>query len=378
MYDLKIIPTLLFTLLLIPGLALAANTEKSDTRAMPPSYGPDTQIFDNPRYAGSAVDKCLYSRGDRQCGKPAADRFCELQGYRESISYDLIERAGNTFLLGSESKCRGSSCDAFRAVACTHRTGSGGGQVPDRLYKTPEHNGSPISECLRQDRDCGSKAANRFCRDNKHGYAASFRVEGSQQRTWLLGDARYCTGKDCKALQYIRCESGNSDSDNGFFAEPSYKGKRISRCVAQGKQCGQRAADEFCILNGYRSASKYERWRNAGPTIRIGSGQMCNKQSCDSLKNIQCSYDPPKNSSGNQNQKTFANPTHKGYPIARCVNRGETCDQDAVDVFCRMNGYREAIAWQPAEDIGPTVRLGNEQLCNKRSCDGFRDVVCKR
>ena len=45
MYDLKVIPTLLFTLLLIPGLALAANTEKSDTRAMPPSYGPDTQIF---------------------------------------------------------------------------------------------------------------------------------------------------------------------------------------------------------------------------------------------------------------------------------------------------------------------------------------------
>lgn len=370
---------LVIIIYLAPILAVAAGSNQSNTRAMPPSFGPDTQVFETPKYQRSLIDKCLYSRGDRQCGKPAADRFCQLKGYRESITYDLIERAGSTYLLGSETSCKGASCDAFRAVACRYKTASGGEKPKSKLYKTPKYRGSPVSECFRKDRECGSHAANEFCRINDFGYATSYRVEGSQQRTWLLGDKQFCTGNNCKALRYIQCENGSDGGQSGgLFPEPSYKGKRIARCVTQGKKCDQKAADEFCRLEGYRSASAYERWRNAGPTIRLGNSKICNKRSCDSLKNIQCSYDPPVNGSGNRNEKKFDNPTYQGYPVSRCIYRGNTCDQEAVDEFCRMNGYREAIAWEPAENIGPTIRLGNKQLCDKKSCDGFRNVVCKR
>ncbi len=467
---------LLVITLLLPAQALLAKSDHANTQALPPSYGPGTEIFKQPRYRGNAVDKCLYSRGDRQCGKPAADRFCELNGYRESITYDLHERHGNTFLLGSESQCRGSSCDAFRAVACRQPTNSsgrpptfppgnggsgtdnffntpttngypvdkclypnrscgqvtadafcqskgyrradnfriasarnswylkegrlcnrnceaiysvrcdgknnqGGGTGKFKVFENPEYRGNPVDECLRRDRDCGSKAADAFCKTKGYRDSTSYRVANSRERTWLLGDARYCSGTNCKALRSVRCESrsnNNSGQERDFFPEPKSRGYRVSRCITEGKGCGNKAADEFCRLEGYRSASKYERWRDAGPTIRLGNQQICNKRSCDAIKNVQCSYAPPKDGSNDNRERLFREATYRGYPVSRCLYEGRDCDQYAADEFCRISGYREAVDWRRKEDIGPTIRLGNRKLCEKWSCDGFEDVVCRR
>lgn len=472
--------------LLLTSLAFAKSTQQAGTRAMPASYGPGTEIFNNPMYRGNAVDKCLYSRGDRQCGKPAADRYCELNGYRESISYDLRERAGNTFLLGSETQCRGSSCDAFRAVACKTRfnndtrppawpptrppskppgrppaSGSdkffrspsfngfpvdrclyrgrscgkptadafckkqgysyaegysiantrnswhlqenrsctnncqaivsvqckaypnqdGGGQGQAVLYEKPEYRGTPVDECLRQGRDCGSKAAESYCRSKGHPGLISYGSVNSNSRTWLLKDNRYCSGNDCRELRNIRCEGKNNNNNNpagDFFRAPAYRGRPIARCMTSGKKCGQPVADEFCRLQGYRSASRYQRWYDAGPTIRLGNQKTCDKRSCDALKNIQCSYAPPTGGSDNQREREFLYPAYRGYPISLCLEKGHGCDQIAADEFCRINGYREAINWQQRENIGPTIRLGSKQLCNKSSCDGFWNILCRR
>jgi len=471
--------------LLLSCLAFSKSTEQPGTTAMPPSYGPGTEIFHNPTYRGNAVDKCLYSRGDRQCGKPAADRYCELNGYRESISYDLRERAGNTFLLGSETSCRGSSCDALRAVACKNRfntdtrpptrppsrppnypptqppassqdklfrtpsvngypldrclyrgrscgkpaadafckkegysqaegyrishshnswylkenracnnnscqaitslqckaySNQGGGQGQSVLYAKPKHRGTPIDECLRQGRDCGFKAAENYCNSQGHRRMISYSSAKSNSRTWLLKDNRYCSGNDCRELRNIRCEGKNNNNDQArdFFSVPEHRGRRISRCMTSGKKCGQPVADEFCRLNGYRSADQFQRWYDAGPTIRLGNQASCDKRSCDALKNIQCSYAPPSSGSDNQREREFLNPAYQGYPISHCLEKGYGCDKVAADEFCRINSYRESTNWQLRENIGPTIRLGSKQLCDKRSCNGFWNIICRR
>ncbi len=471
MLKLKLIFTL-FALLLSLQVA-EAKPDQPGTRVMPPSYGPGTQIFKNPAYRGIRVDKCLYSRGDRQCGKPAADRFCQLNSYRESITFDLQERAGNTFLLGSESRCNGNLCDAFRAIACKTRfnsggggdgggsgsgkyfanpkvhgymvdkclyrgrncgkpsadkfcqsegyrnadsyrttyartswyqkegrvctnncealtavqcrgTGSSGGDQGGRVkvYENPKYRGSPVSECLRQGRDCGKPAATEFCRINGHDKAVSHRSVGTNARTWLLRDGRYCSGFQCRALRSVRCQdSGYDNGDNQrpgdmFYREPKYRGKRVSRCLTEGKGCGRKAADEFCRLEGYRSATSQERWRDVGPTVWLGNMRTCNKRSCDAMKNVQCSYQPPRNDDGANREREFRNPQHRGYPVSRCLYRGEGCEAEAAREFCRLNGYREMRYFRVVEDIGPTIRLGSQQLCNKRSCDGFSDITC--
>lgn len=465
----------LFVLLSFSLHTVAATQGRTDTRAMPPSYGSGTEIFNNPKYRGYTVDKCLYSRGDRQCGKPAADRFCELNGYRESITYDLHERAGNTFLLGSESRCTGTHCDAFRAVACRERTNTAPGRPPakpptkppangsgkfytspssngfpvDRclyrgracgkpaadefcrvegykradsyriigsrnswylkekrscsrnceaisavqcsgktnqgdnsgkvvLYEKPVYRGIPADECLRQDRDCGAKAAEQYCRNKGHASVVSYASSKSSSRTWLIGESRYCSGNNCRALRNIRCQSNNNSSQGqDFFAVPEYRGRRVARCLTKGNGCGQATADEFCRLQGFRSASKHERWRDAGPTIRLGNQQICEKRSCDALKNIQCSYNPASNDPGYNREKEFLEPSYQGFPISRCLYKGEGCQQEAADEFCRISGYNRSTDWQLRESIGPTIRLGSRQLCNKRECDGFWNIICR-
>jgi len=462
--------------------SVSAKSSHSRTRAMPPSYGPGTKVFNDPRYRGNRVDKCLYTRGDRQCGKPAADRYCQLNGYKESITYDLTENARTTFLLGSESNCSSANsntrCDAFRAVACRTPTQSGGGTTPPPasqsffnnpsvhgypvdqclynhrdggkpaanafcqskgystastyrtgtarnswmmkegrlcnsnckalyavqcygksnsgpdpgdpgngagqavLYENPKYRDVLIAECLRQGRDCGSAVATEFCRLKGHSAAISFRViTGQQARTWLLRDNRYCTGNQCNPMKSIRCtgsSNGNNNPGSGFYREPKYQGTRISRCLKKDTGCGQKAADKFCQLAGYRSAGNYERWRDSGPTIRLGNMQRCNKHSCDALKNIQCSYSPPKNDSSYNREQLFPRPSYRGYPISRCNYRGESCDSEAAREFCRLNGYNNLVNYYPAPDIGPTIRLGSKQLCDKRDCDGFEDITCSK
>lgn len=187
---------------------------------MPPSYGPGTEIFHNPTFRGNTVDKCLYSRGDRQCGKPAADRFCELNGYRESISYDLRERAGNTLLLGSETRCRGSSCDALRAVACKNRFNteprpptrppnyppnqppvSG----PDKLFRTPSVNGYPVDRCLVRGRSCGKPTADAFCKKEGYSHAKGYHITNTRN-SWYLKEKRACTN-NCQAIVSLQCKA---------------------------------------------------------------------------------------------------------------------------------------------------------------------------
>lgn len=248
------------------------------------------------------------------------------------------------------------------------------------LYARPLRRGTPIDECLRQGRDCGSKAAESYCRSQGHSGMISYSSVSANSRTWLLKDNRYCTGNDCRELRNIRCEGNNHNNGQArdFFSVPSYRGQRISRCMTSGKKCGQPVADEFCRLQGYRSASDFKRWYDAGPTLRLGNQRTCDKRSCDALKNIQCSYAPSTGGSNNQWEREFLNPAYQGYPISQCLEKGLGCGQIAADEFCRINGYQESINWQIQENIGPTIRLGSKQICNKRSCDGYWNIICRR
>lgn len=71
-----------------------------------------TNLFLNPAYR---VDHCL-SFG-RDCGKPAADRFCRDNGYRSAAEWDTAP-ASPTLVLGTKEICAGSYCVGFTRVRC--------------------------------------------------------------------------------------------------------------------------------------------------------------------------------------------------------------------------------------------------------------------
>lgn len=95
-------------------LALVAMTVLS---AAP--VGAQTKDYWEVSWQGKPVDTCLYLGS--QCGKPAGDRFCQLMGHAEAVSWSLVKGIGDKFpttTLGDMKTCSGPECDAFLTMTC--------------------------------------------------------------------------------------------------------------------------------------------------------------------------------------------------------------------------------------------------------------------
>lgn len=78
-----------------------------------------TKVFQKPLYRGHRVDICLH--WSRLCHKPAADRFCHLNGYREARSWKIAYDIGYmtpTYVIGDDKTCGIRGCDGFEVIEC--------------------------------------------------------------------------------------------------------------------------------------------------------------------------------------------------------------------------------------------------------------------
>ena len=76
------------------------------------------------------------------------------------------------------------------------------------------------------------------------------------------------------------------------FYKPIIDDYRLDWCYGYSSGCGKLAADEFCSQQGYDEASEYAVERQVGTqgviTKAIGSGELCNRDVCDSFEIITC------------------------------------------------------------------------------------------
>jgi len=75
--------------------------------------------FNKPVFKGYRIDLCL-KRG-QQCGKPAADIFCKLKGFKRSLGFQKENNIGTqapTLILGEKKLCTGTECDGFEYIDC--------------------------------------------------------------------------------------------------------------------------------------------------------------------------------------------------------------------------------------------------------------------
>jgi hypothetical protein len=71
--------------------------------------------YSNPKLDGTVIAACL-SDGS-SCGKPAADAFCQMEGYQESILFQRTT-AAEALVLDSGAVCTSGACDAFARIKC--------------------------------------------------------------------------------------------------------------------------------------------------------------------------------------------------------------------------------------------------------------------
>ena len=76
--------------------------------------------FEDPAINGAPVDWCLFPA--KSCGKPAADKFCELQKLGEATNFTQHPNVGYSGILGSGELCSEQDfgrCDGFAKIVCS-------------------------------------------------------------------------------------------------------------------------------------------------------------------------------------------------------------------------------------------------------------------
>jgi hypothetical protein len=88
----------------------------------PAEVGLGTRRFIRPGVAGVRLDWCAGPGPNRGCGPPAAQLFCQNEGYSRAVS--MVEEQGvglaeQTRRIAENRACRGPNCSGFLSITCT-------------------------------------------------------------------------------------------------------------------------------------------------------------------------------------------------------------------------------------------------------------------
>lgn len=180
------------------------------------------QTYAKPKQGALRIDWC-YQWGVN-CGKPAADKFCQSKGFVQSNDFvedvDIGAAGLDTVVQGTGQVCHGAFCDGFTYVVCEKPDGAPPPPPPSpppgpggdtHFYKKPKIGGARLNYCFKKGLDCdGQTAADAFC-DGK-GYDGATDFNQSAPLTVFVPTRYIGNGKISKqsvsfAFSDITCEN---------------------------------------------------------------------------------------------------------------------------------------------------------------------------
>ena len=81
------------------------------------------ETYKDPRIGNRPLDYCLMPA--QQCGKPAADRFCQLKNNKNAVRFQGVRSNQETWILGARTTCslqKFDHCDRFAYIVCFYQT----------------------------------------------------------------------------------------------------------------------------------------------------------------------------------------------------------------------------------------------------------------
>lgn len=158
--------------------------------------------FVAPKWNGYALDWCKNFEGN--CGKPAADLFCQKKGYPQSTGFAQQYRVSyQTMTVGNNAICdpRSHHCDSFSYIDC---------QETVKTFFNPTYNGHRLDWCRVFEGQCGAPAAAQFCQKAGYAHLVGFRQQPLiNGRTMTVGTNAICDSRyhRCDSFQYVQCRN---------------------------------------------------------------------------------------------------------------------------------------------------------------------------
>jgi hypothetical protein len=181
------------------------------------------QDFVKPKVGIFRLDWCKVWAG--QCGKPAADKFCQTKGFTQSNNFEEAVDIGAstpTIIITSGQQCADPSCDGFTFITCEKPDAPpppppgppppGPGPGGDtHTYNNPKLGGVRLNVCLRKGVECdGEAAADAYCEAKGWDTSSDFNDTGPLPpfvKSRFIGNGKTCKGSNCRAFSDITCEN---------------------------------------------------------------------------------------------------------------------------------------------------------------------------
>ncbi len=188
--------------------SLALSVLVVATCSLPAMAGTETKSFNQPQFKGHLLDWCATWATD--CGKPAADMFCQKNGYEKATAFPKWNNPGqSTRLIGSNQVCDEAECDGFTSIQCSKTVADGGGSGGDGEEVTfikPKFKGKRLDWCKTWATDCGEPAADAFCEYKGFDGSTDFVEAVDIGNTKVISSGQVCTDQSCDGFKKITCQ----------------------------------------------------------------------------------------------------------------------------------------------------------------------------
>lgn len=73
--------------------------------------------------------------------------------------------------------------------------------------------------------------------------------------------------------------------------------------------------------------------------------------------------------------RSYSLPTADGRPVSDCLADGKSCGKPAADLFCKKEGYAEAILFA-REPVTAASSIDGQRQCGGPACEAFTRIKC--
>ena len=176
----------------------------------------------------------------------------------------------------------------------------------NKTFENPMIGTNRLDWCADWGKGCGPDAATAWCKSNAYDHSVNVQQApdiGASAPTKLIATGEVCDQSYCDGFTSITCataelptapppttpESPAADADvpaaapvvaktaDEMVKNPMHEGVRLNWCLNGQSGCGKKAAEAWCVQQGFSAAKDFKYVSGIKPTIQIGTGETTKK-----------------------------------------------------------------------------------------------------